>query len=53
MLNHQSNEIRKMAVDCSVEVYLIVGYKFESFLTHLSQSHQNLIKLFIKKKTGN
>ena len=53
MLNHQSNEIRKMAVDCSVEVYLIVGYKFESYLTHLSQSHQNLIKLFIKKKTGN
>ena len=53
MLNHQSNEIRKYAVDCCVEVYLNIGYKFDTYLSHLSQSHQNLIKIFIKKKTGN
>ena len=53
MLNHQSSDIRKHAVYCAVEVYLVLGYKFEPYLNELTQSQQNLIRLFIKKKTGN
>lgn len=53
MLNHQSSDIRKHAVYCAVEIYLILGYQFEPYLNELPQSQQNLIRLFIKKKTGN
>lgn len=53
MLNHQSSDIRKHAVYCAVEIYLVLGYKFEPYLNELTQSQQNLIRLFIKKKTGN
>lgn len=53
MLNHQSSDIRKHAVYCAVEIYLVLGYKFEPYLNELPQSQQNLIRLFIKKKTGN
>ncbi|MCQ2817413.1 MAG: hypothetical protein MJ252_09130 [archaeon] len=52
MLNHQSSEIRKHAVYCAVEIYLILGINFEPYLNELNGSQQNLIKLFIKKKTG-
>ena len=53
MLNHDSSDIRKHAVYCIVEVYLILGVKFEPYFMELNTSQQNLIKLFIRKKTGN
>ena len=53
LLNHQISDIRKHAVYCCIEMYMMMGYKFEPYLNKLNPSQQNLIKLFIKKKTEN
>ena len=53
MLDHKSNDIRKIAVDCSVEVYLNMGNKFEIYLKKLDKKQDNIIRLFIKKRIGN
>ena len=52
MLNHKSSDIRKQAVYCSVEVYMIIGYKFEPFLQKLPPNQQNLIRIFIRSRTA-
>ena len=52
LLNHPMSEIRKLAVYCCVEIYMVVGYKFDVYFETLPKSQQNLINLFIKKKTG-
>jgi hypothetical protein len=53
LLNHQISDIRKHAVYCCIEMYMMMVYKFEPYLNKLNPSQQNLIKLFIKKKTEN
>ena len=52
MLNHKSSDIRKQAVYCSVEVYMIIGYKFEPYLQKLPPNQQNLIRIFIRSRTS-
>ena len=51
LLNHQSSDVRKYAVYCCVEIYMILGYKFDKYLELLPKSQQNLINLFIKNKS--
>ena len=50
LLNHQSSDVRKYAVYCCVEIYMVLGHKFDVYLELLPKSQQNLINLFIKKK---
>ena len=50
LLNHQMSDVRKYAVYCCVEIYMILGHKFDIYLELLPKSQQNLINLFIKKK---
>ena len=52
MLNHKSSDIRKQAVYTSVEVYVVIGYKFEQYLQELPPNQQNLIRIFIKTRTA-
>ena len=52
LLNHQNSEIRKRAVYCCVEVYLIIGKRFDIYINKVPKTQQNLIRLFIKKRTG-
>ena len=52
MLNHKSSDIRKQAVYCSVEIYMIIGYKFEPYLQKLPPNQQNLIRIFIRSRTS-
>ena len=51
LLNHQMSDVRKYAVYCCVEIYMILGHKFDIYLEVLPKSQQNLINLFIKKKS--
>ena len=50
LLNHQSSDVRKYAVYCCVEIYMVLGNKFDPYLQLLPKSQQNLINLFIAKK---
>ena len=50
MLNHDNNEIRKYAVYCCLEIYKIIGDKFDIYLDLLPKNQQNLINNFIKMK---
>ena len=50
MLNHDMGEIRKYAVYCCVEIYKIIGNKFDIYLDLLPKNQQNLIINFIKMK---
>ena len=52
LLNHQVNDVRKYAIYCCVEIYMVLGHKFDIYLELLPKSQQNLINLFIKKKNG-
>ena len=52
LLNHQSSDVRKYAVYCCVEIYMVLGHKFDVYLELLPKSQQNLINLFIKKKNS-
>ena len=52
LLNHQSSDVRKYAVYCCVEIYMVLGHKFDVYLELLPKSQQNLINLFIKKKNA-
>ena len=52
LINHKSKEIKEEAVHCCVEIIMVVGYKFDKYLELLPKSQQNLINLFIKKRTG-
>ena len=52
LLNHPMSEIRKIAVYCCVEIYLVVGNDFEKYMQDIPKSQQNLINLFVKKRTG-
>ena len=50
LLNHPMSDVRKYAVYCCVEIYMVLGPKFDIYLDLLPKSQQNLINLFIKKK---
>ena len=50
MLNHDNNEIRKYAVYCCLEIYKIIGDKFDIYLDLLPKNQQNLINNFIIMK---
>ena len=52
LLKHQNSEIRKRAVYCSVEIHLVMGKEFENYLGKIPKNQQNLIKLYLKKRTG-
>ena len=50
MLNHEASEVRKHAVYCCLEIYRIIGDKFDIYLDLLPKNQQNLIINFIKMK---
>ena len=50
MLNHDISEVRKYAVYCCLEIYKIIGDKFDIYLDLLPKNQQNLINNFIKMK---
>ena len=50
MINHDNNEIRKYAVYCCLEIYKIIGDKFDIYLDLLPKNQQNLINNFIRMK---
>ena len=52
LLKHQNSEIRKRAVYCCVEIHLVMGKEFENYLGKIPKNQQNLIKLYLKKRTG-
>ena len=52
LLEHQSSDVRKYAIYCCVEIYMILGHKFDAYLELLPKSQQNIINLFIKKKNS-
>ena len=49
LLDHQMNDVRKYAIYCCVEIYMVLGHKFDNYLELLPKNQQNLINLFIKK----
>jgi len=49
LFNHTFEEIRRHAVICCAEIYLILGHKFEPYLLKLPKNQQNWVKIFIKK----
>ena len=49
LFNHNLEEIRRHAVICIAEIYLILGNKFEPYLLKLPQNQQNWVQIFIKK----
>ena len=50
MLNHDMSEIRKLSVYCILEIYKIIGNKFDIYIELLPKNQQNLIYNFIKKE---
>ena len=50
LLNHPMNEVKKYAIYCCVEIYMVLGHKFDIYLELLPKSQQNLINIFIKQK---
>jgi hypothetical protein len=50
MLNHDISEVRKHAVYCCLEIYKIIGDKFDIYLDLLPKNQKNLINNFIKMK---
>ena len=50
LLEHPMSDVRKYAIYCCVEIYMVLGHKFDNYLELLPKNQQNLINLFIKKK---
>ena len=50
LLDHPMNEVKKYAVYCCVEIYMILGKKFDIYLELLPKNQQDLINIFVKKK---
>ena len=48
LFNHSLEEIRRHAVTCCAEIYSIIGYKFDSYITKLPKNQQNWIQIFVK-----
>ena len=53
LINHQVKEVKEQAVYCCVEAFMVLGHKFDVYFDMLNKNQQNLINLFIKKRTGN
>ena len=49
LFNHNLEEIRRHAVICTSEIYLILGHKFEKYLSKLPKNQQNWVQIFINK----
>ena len=52
LINHQAKEVKEQSVYCCVEIFLVIGHKFDTYFDKLTKSQQNLINLFIKKRMG-
>ena len=52
LLKHQNNEIRKRALYCCLEIYTVIGKEFEPLVEKLPNAQQNLIRLYMKKRSG-
>lgn len=52
-LNHHISDVRKYAVYCVVDLYLILGKDFDVYLNELNPSQKNLINIYVKKKLEN
>jgi hypothetical protein len=52
-LNHHIPDVRKYAVYCIVDLYLILGKDFDGYLSELNPSQRNLINIYVKKKLEN
>jgi len=50
-INHKITEIRKLAVFCIVELYVIIGTEFDMYLNQLNTAQRNLISIYINKRT--
>ena len=53
LINHQAKEVKEQAVYCCVEIFLVIGHKFDTYFDMLTKSQQNLINFFIKKRISN
>ena len=49
LFNHNLEEIRRHAVICCAEIYTVLGYKFDSYISKLPKNQQNWIHIFVKK----
>lgn len=52
-LNHHISDVRKYAVYCIVDLYLILGKDFDGYLNELNASQRNLINIYVRKKLEN
>ena len=52
LINHQVKEVKEQAVYCCVEIIMMIGHRFDVYLDMLPKNQQNLINIFIKKRTG-
>lgn len=52
-LSHSISDVRKYAVYCIVDIYLILGKDFDAYLNELNSSQKNLINIYVKKKLEN
>lgn len=48
LIGHSLEEIRRHAVICTAEIYLILGHKFEPYILKLPKNQQNWIQIFVK-----
>ena len=48
LFNHYLEEIRRHAVICCAEIYTIIGYRFDSYISKLPKNQQNWIQIFVK-----
>ena len=51
-INHPVKEVKEQAVYCCVEIIMVLGHKFDTYFDKIPKNQQNLINLFIKKRTG-
>ena len=51
LINHQIIEIKKQVISCCVEIYAVMGTKFNIYLEKLDVTQRNLIMDTIKKRT--
>jgi CLIP-associating protein 1/2 len=50
-MNHKVTEIRKLAVFCIVELFVMIGPEFEPYLNQLNTAQRNLVSIYINKRT--
>lgn len=52
LLEHQSSDVRKIAIYCCVEMYIILKDEFNIYFEKIPKNTQNIINQLVKKKYG-